>query len=328
MGQRKSFGCIAGIVWALLSLVSGQTALSQTRIASVVNNNERAVVHGTTPALIAKSTDTGRMSGGQSLGRMILHLSPSAEQDQAAAKFVAALHDPSSPSYHKWLTPAQFGQLYGVSDYDAAQVQHWLQGRGLTVHEVSQSHRFIIFSGTVSQVEDAFATQMHSYTYKNTSFISNSTDIQIPAALQPVVKGVVRLHSDPHTPNAFMGGKVYFKKSPGQFSFSDGSHYLTPADFARIYNCNASRFAVGDLTQQRIQQGPDCVSHGHPWRLAAASPEGFRHWPWHHGLGHDYRKDREVFAAQGWLVGLRSRPLVCRRARLVRRNCRRRARQS
>jgi subtilase family serine protease len=210
-------------MWVLLSLVSGQTALSQTRIANAVNNNERVVVRGTTPALIAKSTDTGRMTAGQNLGRMILQLAPSAEQDQKAAKFVAALHDPSSPSYHKWLTPAQFGQLYGVSDYDAAQVQHWLQGRGLTVHEVSQSHRFIVFSGTVSQVEDAFATQMHTYSYKNAAFIANSTDIQIPAALQPVVKGVVRLHSDPHQPNAFMGGKVYFKKSPGLFSFSDGT---------------------------------------------------------------------------------------------------------
>jgi subtilase family serine protease len=239
-------------MWVLLSLVSGQTALSQTRIANAVNNNERVVVRGTTPALIAKSTDTGRMTAGQNLGRMILQLAPSAEQDQKAAKFVAALHDPSSPSYHKWLTPAQFGQLYGVSDYDAAQVQHWLQGRGLTVHEVSQSHRFIVFSGTVSQVEDAFATQMHTYSYKNAAFIANSTDIQIPAALQPVVKGVVRLHSDPHQPNAFMGGKVYFKKSPGLFSFSDGSHYLTPADFAKIYNLQPLYDAGIDGTGQTI----------------------------------------------------------------------------
>ncbi len=252
MGQRKSFGCIAGIVWALLSLVSVQTALSQTRIASVVNNNERVAVRGTTPALIKTSTDTGRMTAGQNLGRMILQLAPSPEQDQAAAKFVKALHDPSSPSYHKWLTPAQFGQLYGVSDFDAAQVQHWLQSRGLTVHEVAQSHRFIVFSGTVSQVEDAFATQMHTYSYKNTTFISNSTDIQIPAALQPVVKGVVRLHSDPHTPNAFMGGKVYFKKSPGLFSFSDGSHYLTPADFAKIYDLQPLYDAGIDGTGQTI----------------------------------------------------------------------------
>lgn len=236
MAHRKWFGLIAGTSCLLAGLVSPQTAISQTRIAGVVNNQERVVLRGTTPALLAKSTDTGRLPGGQNLGRMILLLAPSAEQDRQAEKLVAALHDPSTPSYHKWLTPTQFGQLFGVSEFDAAQVQHWLQGRGLTIHEVSQSRRFIVFSGTVSQVEDAFSTQMHGYTYKDRTFLSNSTDIQIPAALQPVVKGVVRLHSDPRSPNAFMGGKVPFKKSPGQFSFGDGSHYLTPADFAKIYN--------------------------------------------------------------------------------------------
>jgi hypothetical protein len=236
LGHRKWFGSIARISWMLLGLLSGQTAVSQTRVAGVVNNEERIVLHNTTPSLLAQSSDTGRMSGGQSLGRMILQLAPSAEQDRKAAKMVAAMHDPSSPSYHKWLTPSQFGQQFGVTDYDAAQVQHWLQGRGLTVHEISQSRRFIVFSGTVSQVEDAFATQMHTYSFKDKTFISNSSDIQIPATLQAVVKGVVRLHSDPRTPNAFMGGKVYFKKSPGHLSFGDGSHYLTPADFAKIYN--------------------------------------------------------------------------------------------
>ncbi len=230
----------------------GQMAMSQTRIANVINNEERVVLRGTKPALLAQSADTGRMSGGQSLGRMLLVLAPSANQDQKAAKLVAALHNPSSPSYHKWLTPSQFGQMFGVSESDAAQVQHWLQGRGLTVHEVSQSRRFIVFSGTVSQVEDAFSTQMHTYSYKDKNFISNSTDIQIPAALQPVVKGVVRLHSDPRSPNAFMGGKVYFKKSHGLFSFGDGSHYLTPADFAKIYNLQPLYDAGIDGTGQTI----------------------------------------------------------------------------
>jgi subtilase family serine protease len=236
----------------LLGLLSGQTAMSQTRVASVVNNEERVVLRGTTPSLLAKSTETGRMSGGQTLGRMILQLTPSIQQDQKAAKFIAALHDPSSPSFHKWLTPSQYGQLYGVAESDAAQVQHWLQGRGLTVHEISQSRRFIVFSGTVSQVEEAFSTQMHTYTYKNKTFISNSTDIQIPAALQAVVKGVVRLQSDPHSPNAFMGGKVHFKKSPGQFSFDDGSHYMTPADFVKIYNLKPLYDAGIDGTGQTI----------------------------------------------------------------------------
>ena len=250
MGHRTSLGCIAAVT--VLGLMFGQAAVSQTQITSAVNNEQRTVLRGSTPALLAKSTETGRVSGGQNLGKMILMLAPSALQDQKAEKFVAALHDPASPSFHKWLTPSQFGQLFGVAESDAAQVQQWLQGRGLTVHEVSQSRRFIVFSGTAAQVEGAFSTQMHTYSYKNQNFISNSTDIQIPVALQSVVKGVVRLHSDPHAPNAFMGGKVSFKKSPGQFSFGDGSHYMTPADFAKIYNLQPLYDAGIDGTGQTI----------------------------------------------------------------------------
>jgi hypothetical protein len=239
LSYKNCFGRIAGIASLLLSLTLAQAAMSQTRIAGAINNDERMTLKGTTSTLIAKSLDTGRMAGGQTLGRMLLLLTPSAEQEQAAEQLVGDLHDPSSTSYHKWLTPAQFGQQFGVSESDAAQVQQWLERRGLTVHEVSQSRRFIVFSGTVSQVQDAFSTEMHTYTYKlhgqDISFISNSTDIQIPAALQPVVKGVVRLHSDPRMPSAVLGGKIKFKKSPGHFTFGD-AHYMTPADFAKIYN--------------------------------------------------------------------------------------------
>jgi subtilase family serine protease len=115
-------------------------------------------------------------------------------------------------------------------------VQQWLESQRLTVHEVAQSRRYIVFSGTVSQVESTFAIQMHSYEYKTRKFISNSSDIQIPAALHPVVKGVVRLHSDPRSATAYLGTKIHFKKTGAQFTFDDGSHYMTPADFVKIYN--------------------------------------------------------------------------------------------
>ncbi len=122
---------------------------------------------------------------------MILYMAATDEQEQAAEKLVSDLHDPSSPSFHKWPTPSEFGQKFGVTEQDAAKVQQWLESQGLTVHEVAQSRRDIVFSGTVSQVENAFATQMHSYQYKDKKFISNSSDIQIPAALYSVVKGAV-----------------------------------------------------------------------------------------------------------------------------------------
>jgi Pro-kumamolisin, activation domain/Bacterial Ig-like domain (group 3) len=251
--KNRRFMRGASLACALLGLTCAPALVAQARISSTINNQERVAVKGTSPnLLLAKSKDTGRISGNQKLGRMVLSLAPTAQQDAAAAKLVAAQHDPSSPSYHKWLTPTEFGNKFGVSDEEAGQVQQWLQSQGLTVHGVSKSHRFIIFSGNVSQVENAFSTQMHSYTYKDQTFIANSSDVQIPAALKDVVKGVVRLHSDPKAPAVLLGKKVPFQKKSGQFTFSDGSHYMAPADFAKIYNVQPLYDAGIDGTGQTI----------------------------------------------------------------------------
>jgi hypothetical protein len=234
---RNYFLRVAAITSFLLTLSFAQPAMCQSRITSAVNNSDRVRLSGTTPSFLAQSTQTGRVAGSENSGRMLLMLAPSADQELAAQKLVTAQHDASSPSFHKWLTPAQYGQQFGVADADAAQVQQWLQSQGLTVHEISQSRRFIVFSGNAAQVESAFSTEIHTYTYQGKSFISNSTDIQIPAALRPVVRGVVRLHSNVKTtPAVVLGGKVHFTKSKGNFKFDDGTNNMAPADFAKIYN--------------------------------------------------------------------------------------------
>ncbi len=237
----------------LLGLTSGETIVSQTRIPNAVSNQERVTVKATSPnLLLAKSKETGRLSSNQKLGRMVLLLAPTTQQEEAAAQLVADQNDASSPNYHKWISPTDFGTQFGIADEDVAQVKQWLMSQGLTVHAISNSRRFIVFSGNVSQVENAFSTQMHSYTYNNKTFISNSSDIQIPAALRQVVKGVVRLHSDPVAPSLMLGKKVPFQKKNGQFTFGDGSHYMSPADFAKIYNVQPLYDAGIDGTGQSI----------------------------------------------------------------------------
>jgi hypothetical protein len=93
-----------GILGFLLVLAFAQSAMCQTRITSAINNNERVPVSGTTPDFLAQSAETGRVSGSQNSGRMLLMLAPTREQESAAQKLVSALHDASSPSFHKWLT--------------------------------------------------------------------------------------------------------------------------------------------------------------------------------------------------------------------------------
>jgi subtilase family serine protease len=100
----------------------------------------------------------------------------------------------SSSLLHKWLTPAEFGSLFGPADADVAKVTGWLQGEGFSVNKMSLGKGTIDFSGTVGTINAAVHTQMHTYDRNGVTFHSNSSDPQIPAALQPVVAGLVSLN--------------------------------------------------------------------------------------------------------------------------------------
>jgi subtilase family serine protease len=127
--------------------------------------------------------------------RMLLHLTSGADQEAAIEQLLAAQSDPTSPSYHQWVTPAQFGQQFGVSQADQDAIAGWLESQGFTVNSVAAGRRSIEFSGTANQVEQAFHTEMHRYRVNGVEHVANSTDISIPSALVPVVGGVVSLHN-------------------------------------------------------------------------------------------------------------------------------------
>jgi subtilase family serine protease len=66
------------------------------------------------------------------------------------------LQNKSSHSDHRWLTPAEFGRLYGPADSNISALVAWLESRGLKLETVSPGRTNIAFSGTVSRVEQAF----------------------------------------------------------------------------------------------------------------------------------------------------------------------------
>src|SRR5206468_265250 len=76
---------------------------------------------------------------------------------------LAQLHDPSSPLYHQWLTPDEYGRRFGISDDDLADVTAWVQRRGLTIDEIPAGHGWINVSGSVADVERAFKTSIPDF---------------------------------------------------------------------------------------------------------------------------------------------------------------------
>ena len=200
------------------------------RITSFIDDDQRVTLRGNVHPLATAQHDTGAVAPSFPMEHMILTLLPDAGQQDALNQLLDAQHDPDSPYYHQWLTPEQYGERFGVSEADTAQIVGWLQAQGMEVEEVAAGRRAIVFNGSAGQVESAFHTQVHAYRIGNELHHANTNEPEIPAALAQVVGGVVSLHDFHSEP---LHGAL--RKPSPEFS-SGASHYLAPADFATIYD--------------------------------------------------------------------------------------------
>jgi subtilase family serine protease len=126
--------------------------------------------------------------------RMLLILKRSPEQESALRKLLDEQLDQTSPNFHKWLTPDEFGQQFGPSSEDIRSVTSWLESHGFQVAGVSKGRTVIEFSGSVRQVQEAFHISIHKYLANGEEHWANAADPQIPTALAPAVAGIDSLH--------------------------------------------------------------------------------------------------------------------------------------
>ena len=160
-----------------------------------VDEAQRFVLKGNIHPLARAQFEVAAAPADLPMERMLLVLKRSPEQEAALLKLLDDQQDKSSASYHKWLTPEQFGQQFGPADADIQAVTSWLQSHGFQVAPVSKGRVTIEFSGTAAQVQEAFHTAIHKYEVNGESHWANANDPEIPAALAPVVAGVHSLHN-------------------------------------------------------------------------------------------------------------------------------------
>ena len=266
--------CLSAVSLALGTGAPTLQAQTTPQITRAVNPAVRIVRTASVPVQVRSATDLGRVTQSLPMKDMILRLKPSKEQAQAASAFLEELQKPSSPSYHKWLTSAEFGSRFGVGDADLAKVTDWLKSSGFSVTEVSEGRRWIRFAGAAGQVEQAFRTEIHSYNRNDATHYANAAEISVPEALAAVISGPVTLNNfekaPQHTPvskvvrnvdgklvRAGVVSKAASRASTSQADTSlvlpsdsklSGPHslfttggspeqiFLAPGDFAKIYN--------------------------------------------------------------------------------------------
>ena len=185
------------------------------RIVNRIDESNLVTLRGNThPAANAKN-DQGRVSPTLPMTDLILVLSRDPVQQAAFDKFVAGQYEPGSPDFHRWLTPEQVGADFGPAESDVASITNWLAGHGFSIDQITKDRLSIRFSGTATQVESAFHTEIHNLTVKGVAHIGNMSDPQIPAALVQVVVGVKALHNFFPRPLHRMGSQVTLSRKAG-----------------------------------------------------------------------------------------------------------------
>jgi hypothetical protein len=209
----------------LLPQLSAQTP---SRLPVAIEGEPRFVLTHNTPPRIASAVDLGPVDDSFVLPRMTLHFRLAEAQQKELDQLVHDQQDRTSAEYHKWLTPDEFGQRFGLNDADLAAVRSWLQSEGFTDIDAAPGRNMMTFRGTAGQAGRAFRTTLRRYRVGSETHYSNSSDAELPAVLRGVVAAIRGLHD--------------FRPKPAfnEVLQSQVMHALTPSDLATIYDCSAA----------------------------------------------------------------------------------------
>jgi subtilase family serine protease len=221
---RRAFSQIRIAIICLSVAVGGITnAIAETKLVTLSGNVRPEAT---------SANDRGKLASSQPIQHAQLLLTMPAASQTALVAAIKQMYTPGSPTFHHWLTAAQFGAAYGPTTASVNTVTSWLTSHGMTVNGVQPSHLIIDFSGTASQINAAFQTEMHAYEVGGARHMANASDPKIPESLSGIVHGVVSLNDfRPHP-------KV--RARPAYTFTSSGSTYraVVPGDLATIYNLN------------------------------------------------------------------------------------------
>jgi hypothetical protein len=221
------------------------------RITQAIDDTQLFTLKGNVHPLAQARFDQGAVSDATPMQRMMLVLQRSPEQETALQQLMNEQLSKDSPSFHQWLTPQQFGQQFGPSDTDIQTITTWLTQQGFQQIKVGAGRLAIEFSGNAGQVRDAFHTEIHHFLVNGKMRQANVSNPQVPAALAPVVAGVLTLHNFPRKSYKVDSGThigTHNNQGLPQFTTTSGCgtgqaepcYVLGPADFAKVYNIPSS----------------------------------------------------------------------------------------
>ena len=168
---------------AALSLMAIAVLTTSVATGQRLTNNVGEGIH--------RASDLGRIDPAKEINITVqLKL-----RDEAAFnKVVDALYDPSSPTFHKWLTDDDLRQYAPPKEqYDA--VRKELENHGLTITSVDENSFSIRARGAAENVERAFNTEIHQFQANGRVFRSHVENARLSGPAGDYVSAVAGLES-------------------------------------------------------------------------------------------------------------------------------------
>lgn len=219
-------------------------AAQPDRISGVIDSSQMFTLPGRIHPLAQPKYDRGAIEPTYQFGYVTILFSPTTGQREALERFLAEQQDRKSHNFHKWLTPEQFADRFGMTANDMARVTDWLKGQGLQVVSVARGRQFVVLGGSAAQLENAFRMEIHRYNVDGEMHFANATLPSIPAALSGIVGGFRGLDD--------FRMKPWVKRHSDYTVSGFTTHFIAPGDLYAIYNITPLQNAGFDGTGQKI----------------------------------------------------------------------------
>lgn len=173
--KRLLAAAIALTTASVLMLLGHLRLTAQGRTVAIAGNHPNIALTGWKPAA----------------GELEMHMTAvlALRKQRELAELTTQLRQPDSPNYHKWLSSAEFARRFGPTRPQMDDVTGWLGANHFTIDQADLATRAVRFSGTVTQVERAFSTEIVS----SAGRYANATDPRIPARLAGTIAAIFGL---------------------------------------------------------------------------------------------------------------------------------------
>ncbi|HEX5124119.1 MAG TPA: protease pro-enzyme activation domain-containing protein [Rhodanobacteraceae bacterium] len=144
------------------------------------------------PAL-AESTHIARKSEADGNEALTLTVVLNRDDEAGFQQFLADVHDPASPQFHRYADPVALADRFGPSPAAYAAVRAYFTNEGFAVAEDSTNRLTLTLRGTVLQAEAALGVDIAEFSLGERTFHANTNEPALPDDFAAHVQAVIGL---------------------------------------------------------------------------------------------------------------------------------------